>query len=71
MKEGPVPTPITRRTILASFAATGALTAAGVSSAEASKRSPPYRSGTPVTLTIMGTTDLHGSLLNWDYFKNL
>jgi 2',3'-cyclic-nucleotide 2'-phosphodiesterase/3'-nucleotidase len=23
-----------------------------------------------VSLTIMGTTDLHGSLFNWDYFKN-
>ena len=21
-------------------------------------------------LTVMGTTDLHGSALNWDYFKN-
>jgi 2',3'-cyclic-nucleotide 2'-phosphodiesterase / 3'-nucleotidase len=71
MKGCPVPTPITRRTILASFAATGVLTAAGMSSAEASKRRPPHRPGTPVTLTIMGTTDLHGSLFNWDYFKNL
>ena len=71
MKECPVPTPITRRTILASFAATGVLTAAGMSPAEASKRRPPHRPGTPVTLTIMGTTDLHGSLFNWDYFKNL
>jgi 2',3'-cyclic-nucleotide 2'-phosphodiesterase/3'-nucleotidase len=70
MKECPVPTPITRRTILASFAATGVLTAAGMSSAEASKPRPPHRPGAPVTLTIMGTTDLHGSLFNWDYFKN-
>ncbi|MEO8519601.1 MAG: 5'-nucleotidase C-terminal domain-containing protein [Dermatophilaceae bacterium] len=65
-----MPTPITRRTILASFAATGVLTAAGMSSAEASKRQPPHRPGTPVKLTIMGTTDLHGSVFNWDYFKN-
>ncbi len=69
--ECPVPTPINRRTILASIGATGVLTAAGMSSAEASKRRPPHRPGTPVTLTIMGTTDLHGSLFNWDYFKNL
>jgi len=55
---------------LASFAATGVLTAAGMSSAEASSRRPPHRPGTPVTLTIMGTTDLHGCVFNWDYFKN-
>ncbi len=64
-------TPITRRTILASVATAGALTAAGMSSAEASRRRPPHRPGTPVKLTIMGTTDLHGSVFNWDYFKNL
>ena len=71
MKECSVPTPITRRTVLTSVAAAGVLTAAGMSSAEASKRRPPHRPGTPVNLTIMGTTDLHGSLFNWDYFKNL
>ncbi|MFD8527856.1 bifunctional metallophosphatase/5'-nucleotidase [Streptosporangium canum] len=25
---------------------------------------------TPVTVTVMGTSDLHGNTLNWDYFKN-
>jgi 2',3'-cyclic-nucleotide 2'-phosphodiesterase / 3'-nucleotidase len=71
MKECSVPTPITRRTILTSVAAAGVLTAAGMSSAEASKSRPARRPGAPVKLTIMGTTDLHGSLFNWDYFKNL
>ena len=66
-----MPTPITRRTILTSVAAAGVLTAAGMSSAEASTSRPPRRPGAPVKLTIMGTTDLHGSLFNWDYFKNL
>ena len=61
---------IARRTILTSAAAAGVLTAAGMSPAEASKRRPPHRPGTPVTVTMMGTTDLHGSLFNWDYFKN-
>ena len=23
-----------------------------------------------VTLTVLGTTDLHGNVYNWDYFKN-
>ena len=63
-------TPITRRTMLASLAAAGALTAAGMSPAEASRREPPHRPGTPFKLTIMGTTDLHGCVFNWDYFKN-
>lgn len=63
-------TSITRRTMLASVAAAGALTAAGMSPAEASSRRPPHRPGTPVKLTIMGTTDLHGCVFNWDYFKN-
>ena len=63
-------TPITRRTVLASVAAAGVLTTAGMSPAEASSRRPPHRPGTPVKLTIMGTTDLHGCVFNWDYFKN-
>jgi 2',3'-cyclic-nucleotide 2'-phosphodiesterase/3'-nucleotidase len=65
-----VATLITRRTILSSAAAAGALAAAGMSPAEASKRRPPHRPGTPVNLTIMGTTDLHGSVFNWNYFTN-
>jgi len=65
-----MPTPITRRTMLASVAAAGVLTAAGMSPAEASRRQSPHRPGAPVKLTIMGTTDLHGCVFNWDYFKN-
>jgi len=65
-----MPTPITRRTMLASVAAAGVLTAAGMSPAEAAKRRPTHRPGTPVKLTIMGTTDLHGCVFNWNYFKN-
>ncbi|HEY8618702.1 MAG TPA: 5'-nucleotidase C-terminal domain-containing protein [Dermatophilaceae bacterium] len=65
-----MPTPITRRTMLASVAAAGVLTAAGMSPAEATRRQPPHRPGAPVKLTIMGTTDLHGCVFNWDYFKN-
>jgi len=65
-----VATYITRRTLLSSAAAAGVLTAAGMSPAEASKRRPPHRPGTPVKLTIMGTTDLHGSVFNWNYFTN-
>jgi 2',3'-cyclic-nucleotide 2'-phosphodiesterase/3'-nucleotidase len=56
--------------LLSSAAAAGVLTAAGMSPAEASKRRPPHHPGTPVKLTIMGTTDLHGSVFNWNYFTN-
>ena len=28
------------------------------------------RTGKTVRLTVMGTTDLHGNVFNWDYFKN-
>lgn len=48
----------------------GVLTAAGMSPAEASERRPARRPGDPVTLTIMGTTDLHGSAFNWNYFQD-
>ncbi|KNX37645.1 bifunctional metallophosphatase/5'-nucleotidase [Luteipulveratus halotolerans] len=27
--------------------------------------------GNDLTLTVLGTTDLHGNVLNWDYFKNV
>ena len=61
---------ITRRTILTGVAAAGVLTAAGMSPAQASRRRPPHLPGTPVQLTIMGTTDLHGTVFNWNYFTN-
>ena len=28
------------------------------------------RSGSTVRLSVLGTTDLHGNVFNWDYFKN-
>jgi len=65
-----VATLITRRTILTGVAAAGVLTAAGMSPAQASRRRPPHLPGTPVQLTIMGTTDLHGTVFNWNYFTN-
>jgi len=61
---------ITRRTILSGVAAAGVLSTAGMSAAEADQRRPAHRPGTPVRLTIMGTTDLHGSVFNWNYFKD-
>jgi 2',3'-cyclic-nucleotide 2'-phosphodiesterase/3'-nucleotidase len=62
-----------RRTVIGGAAATAAaLTAAGFQAV------PAYAGGTdgggngstPVRLSVMGTTDLHGNVFNWDYFKN-
>lgn len=57
----------TRRSVLSGAAVTGAaaLSAAGYTAA-------PAHAGKPdtVRLTVLGTTDLHGNVFNWDYFKN-
>jgi 2',3'-cyclic-nucleotide 2'-phosphodiesterase / 3'-nucleotidase len=65
------PSTLRRRTVLGGGAAAGVLAAAGFSA------TPAYASdrrgqGRPRTarVTVMGTTDLHGSALNWDYFKD-
>jgi 2',3'-cyclic-nucleotide 2'-phosphodiesterase/3'-nucleotidase len=59
-----------RRTVIGGAAAT-ALAAAGFQAV------PAYADGAPaggsartVRLSVMGTTDLHGNVFNWDYFKN-
>ncbi len=39
---------------------------AGVALPAASVASSPQRT----TIDVLGTTDLHGNVLNWDYFKN-
>ncbi|HEY9392826.1 MAG TPA: metallophosphoesterase, partial [Nocardioides sp.] len=57
----------TRRSVLSGAAVTGAaaLSAAGYTAA-------PAHAGKPdtVRLTVLGTTDLHGNVFNWDYYKN-
>lgn len=57
-----------RRTVLAGAAA---LTAAGFvpTAAEARGRGAVGR-GRTARVTVLGTTDLHGNVFNWDYFKN-
>jgi 2',3'-cyclic-nucleotide 2'-phosphodiesterase / 3'-nucleotidase len=53
----------TRRGVLTGAAA---LTAAGYAAPAVAKGRDPHRT----TLTILGTTDLHGNVFNWDYYKN-
>lgn len=53
-----------RRAILGGTAAAATLAAAGF------QPTPALAAGKTVRLTVMGTTDLHGTVFNWDYFKN-
>ena len=66
--------PLNRRKFLKKSAATGAGVAiAGAAAAPAAEAAEPKKPGHPVkrySLTVMGTTDLHGNVFNWDYYKN-
>ncbi|MBB2986933.1 bifunctional metallophosphatase/5'-nucleotidase [Terracoccus luteus] len=65
----------TRRQLLALAAVGGAgavAVAGGATATAADRRTDPNRSArTDVArITVLGTTDLHGNVYNWDYFKN-
>ncbi|MCS7481317.1 bifunctional metallophosphatase/5'-nucleotidase [Umezawaea endophytica] len=59
--------PVRRRAVLAGTAA-GVLAAAGFRPAAAQAETRGVDRA--FTLTVMGTTDLHGNVFNWDYFAN-
>lgn len=44
--------------------------AAPVQAAEAKKQGKPVKQPKRYALTVLGTTDLHGHVFNWDYFKD-
>src|SRR5437899_2446048 len=60
-------TTMTRRTVIGGAAA---LAAAGFQAVPAYAGGGAGGSGKTIRLTMMGTTDLHGNVFNWDYFKN-
>ncbi|MFF4170390.1 5'-nucleotidase C-terminal domain-containing protein [Streptomyces sp. NPDC001744] len=65
--------PLNRRTFLEGSVAVGAGTAlaAGVAvPAEAHGGGPRPRPARRYSFTVMGTTDLHGNVFNWDYFTD-
>ncbi|ELP67432.1 bifunctional metallophosphatase/5'-nucleotidase [Streptomyces turgidiscabies] len=66
--------PLNRRKFLKKSAVTGAgvaLTSAVVApAAQAAEAKKPVKPVKRYSLTVMGTTDLHGHIFNWDYFKN-
>ncbi|MDX3119698.1 bifunctional metallophosphatase/5'-nucleotidase [Streptomyces scabiei] len=69
--------PLNRRKFLKKSAATGAgvaiagaVAAPSAQAASAGKPGKPVRQPKRYELTVMGTTDLHGHVFNWDYFKD-
>ncbi|MGX1883926.1 bifunctional metallophosphatase/5'-nucleotidase [Streptomyces sp. NPDC055287] len=67
--------PLNRRTFLGRSAAAGAgvAVAGGAMAAPAEAHGQGHRSGRPpkrYSFTVMGTTDLHGNVFNWDYFTD-
>ncbi|MEU9729855.1 5'-nucleotidase C-terminal domain-containing protein [Streptomyces sp. NPDC048002] len=65
--------PLNRRKFLKKSAVTGAgvaLTGAAAPAAEAAETKKGPKPAKRYSLTVMGTTDLHGNVFNWDYFKD-
>ncbi|MFE7891389.1 bifunctional metallophosphatase/5'-nucleotidase [Streptomyces sp. NPDC057412] len=67
--------PLDRRKFLKKSAVTGAgVAVAGAVGAPAAQAAQPAQAKGPkkkrYALTVMGTTDLHGHVFNWDYFKD-
>ncbi|WP_333741797.1 bifunctional metallophosphatase/5'-nucleotidase [Streptomyces sp. IBSBF 2806] len=69
--------PLNRRKFLKKSAVTGAgvaiagaVAAPSAQAAAAGKPVKPVREPKRYALTVMGTTDLHGHVFNWDYFKD-
>ncbi|QKW33354.1 5'-nucleotidase C-terminal domain-containing protein [Actinomadura sp. NAK00032] len=69
---------ISRRQVLGGLTAASALTLAGwpgTAAAEttaqaAAQAATPARHGKSVTITVMGTSDIHSHAVNWDYYKD-
>ncbi|MDF1606448.1 5'-nucleotidase C-terminal domain-containing protein [Nocardioides sp. YIM 152315] len=73
MTESSAPLPSRRAVLAGGVTGTAALAAAGYTDAAYAGghhgRDPRHRHDR-VRLTVLGTTDLHGNVYNWDYFKN-
>ena len=61
-------TGVSRRTFITGSAAAAVL--AGVGFNNTAEAAAIGNDGQTYRLTVMGTTDLHGNVFNWDYFKN-
>lgn len=69
--------PLSRRAMLTAALVGGSAAAATLAGAAAAHAGPAAGSdtraggGKQFTLTVLGTTDLHNNVFNWDYFKNV
>ncbi len=61
---------LSRRTMLTAALVGGSAAAATLSGAPAAQAAPAAGRKT-FNLTVLGTTDLHNNVFNWDYFKNV
>ncbi|MEF3405340.1 bifunctional metallophosphatase/5'-nucleotidase [Agromyces sp. CCNWLW203] len=59
---------LSRRNVLVGMTAAGALAAAGWPGAAQAAQAAP--NGKSLTITVMGTSDLHCNVVNWDYYKD-
>lgn len=65
------PASTSRRAVLTGATAAATLAAAGYAApADAHPGRPGHGSSRRARVTVLGTTDLHGNVYNWDYFKN-
>lgn len=69
----PLHNPLSRRALIAG-AVVGGSAALATTEASAAKKTRPGKGrpgkGVDFRLTVLGTTDFHGNVYNWDYFKN-
>jgi len=59
-----------RRTMLSAALVGGSVAAAAITGAPAAQAAPG-NGKKQFTLTVLGTTDLHNNVFNWDYFKDM
>ncbi|BCJ45093.1 multifunctional 2',3'-cyclic-nucleotide 2'-phosphodiesterase/5'-nucleotidase/3'-nucleotidase [Actinoplanes ianthinogenes] len=67
-----LPNGVSRRSVLAASAAAAAAPLAFPGAAEAHDKGGPKPPKSPETfhLTVLGTSDMHGNVYNWDYYKD-
>lgn len=61
---------LTRRNVLVGMSAASALAAAGWSATGGAGAAHAAPGDKTVTITVMGTSDLHTNVVNWDYYKD-
>ena len=62
--------PLSRRSLIRGGAASAAAVLASVGFTDTAAAADLGGSTDPYRLTVLGTTDLHGNIFNWDYFKD-